>query len=118
MKEAVKPASAQSVVAATKTDTASTYDIFNGTKGSALIKITCNQCTAIAMIGNETVPFIFSEQGVGELKYTPVSGLSVYIAICPDGTKPITADILDSNNKALYSYAATSGNWNTTFTIK
>lgn len=103
----------------TKTaDTLKAYDWYNGTKGSAVIQVTCNECTAIVTIGNISTPFLFNTQGVGQLKYTPVKGLSVYIAVCPGGLKTIKADIFDETHTPLYSYAGVSGNWNYTYTIK
>jgi hypothetical protein len=103
---------------AVKTDSVATFDWYNGTKGTAIIKVTCNNCTAIATIGNVSTPFIFNEQGVGELKYTPASGLSVYIAVCPGSVKTIKADIFDTTSTSLYSYSGVSGNWNSTYIIK
>ncbi|MGZ3756783.1 MAG: hypothetical protein ACXVAY_21795 [Mucilaginibacter sp.] len=101
-----------------KTDSLASYDWFNGTKGTAIIKVTCNNCTALATIGNITTPFIFNDQGVGELKYTPASGLSVYIAVCPGSVKTIKADIFDATNISLFTYSGVSGNWNSTYIIK
>jgi hypothetical protein len=101
-----------------KADSLATFDWYNGTKGTALIQVTCNNCTAIATIGNVTTPFIFNDQGVGELKYTPVSGLLVYIAVCPGSVKSIKADIFDTTNKSLYTYSGVSGNWNGSYIIK
>lgn len=130
LKANITPTSSKKNTSTTKADTLSsnisttqggttdTYDWYNGTTGTALIQVTCNQCTAIATIGDVTTPFIFNEQGVGRLKYTPASGLSVYIAVCPGGVKPIKADIFDANNASLYTYSAVIGNWNNTYTIK
>lgn len=95
-----------------------TYDWYNGTKGTALIKVTCNDCNAIATIGNVTVPFIFNEQGVGQLKYTPAPGLIVYVAVCPGEIKAIRAEIFDAANTSLYTYSGVSSNWNNTYVIK
>lgn len=103
----------------TKTDTLkNTYDWYNGTKGTALIQVTCNDCNAIATIGNVTTPFLFNEQGVGQLKYTPASGLLIHIAVCPGGVKTIKADIFDTAKNSLYTYSGVSGNWNDTYIIK
>jgi hypothetical protein len=100
-------------------DTVNTYDWYNGTKGTALVQVTCNNCTAIATIGNATIPFLFNGQGVGQLKYTPAPGLAVYIAVCPGGTKAIKAEIFDVANTSLYTYSGVvSANWNNTYTIK
>ncbi len=95
-----------------------TYDWYNGTKGIALLKITCKDCNAIATIGDVTIPFLFNEQGVGQLKYTPAPGLAIRIAICPDGVKAMKAEVLDAANTTLYTYAGVSGNWSATYTIK
>jgi hypothetical protein len=102
----------------TQVATLNTYDWYNGTKGTALIQVTCNDCNAIATIGNVTIPFIFNEQGVGQLKYTPAPGLIVYIAVCPGGVKAIKAEIFDAVNTSLYTYSGVSGNWNNTYIIK
>jgi hypothetical protein len=121
LKQGITPVSSKSTaitVNTTKADTLNTYDWYNGTTGSAVIQVTCNECTAIVTIGNVSTPFLFNEQGVGQLKYTPVTGLSVYIAVCPDGIKTIKADIFDKTHTSLYSYAGVSGNWNYTYTIK
>jgi hypothetical protein len=98
--------------------TLNTYDWYNGTTGTALIKVTCNDCNAIATVGNVTTPFLFNEQGVGQLKYTPAAGLNVYIAVCPGSAKAIKAEIFDAANNSLYAYTGFSGNWNYTYTIK
>jgi len=127
LKAGINPTPVKSNTITAKADTlavttiaaqANTYDWYNGTKGIALIQVTCTDCTAIATIGNITTPFIFNEQGVGQLKYTPASGLAVYIAICPNGTKAIKADIFDATNTSLYTFSGVSGNWNNTFVIK
>jgi len=102
----------------TRVGTVDNYDWYNGTKGSALIQVTCNDCTAIATIGDVTTPFLFNTQGVGQLKYTPAPGLSVYIAVCPGSTKTINAEIFDTSNILLYNYTGVSGNWNNTYVIK
>lgn len=101
-----------------KADSVATYDWYNGTTGTALIQVTCNDCNAIATIGNVTTPFLFNEQGVGQLKYTPASGLLVYIAVCPGSVKTIKADIFDETNTSLYTYSGVSGNWSNTYIIK
>jgi hypothetical protein len=101
------------------TDTSNPDYWYNGTKGTALIQVTCKDCNAIATIGTTTVPFIFNAAGVGVLKYTPTPGLLINIAVCPGSAKPIKADILDSKNVALYSYSGTiTGNWSGAYTIK
>jgi enoyl reductase-like protein len=91
---------------------------YNGTKGTAVIRVTCNNCSAIATVGTATTPFLFNDQGVGLLKYTPTSGLSVYIAVCPGSVKQIKAEILDAKNTAIYTYSGVIDNWNTTYVIK
>jgi hypothetical protein len=92
---------------------------YNGTKGSALIQVTCKDCDAIATIGTITIPFIFNSAGVGTLKYTPSPELLIRIAVCPGSAKAIKADVLDSSNKALYSYSGViTGNWIGTYSIK
>lgn len=114
----IKVDSLRSNVSSTHIDTLNTYDWFNGTKGTALIQVTCNSCNAIATIGNVTIPFLFNEQGVGQLKYTPAPGLLIYIAVCPGGVKAIKADIFDATNTSLYTYSGVSGNWNNTYIVK
>ncbi|WP_214070877.1 hypothetical protein [Mucilaginibacter sp. dw_454] len=99
-------------------DTINTYDWYNGTKGTALIQVTCTDCNAIATIGNTTAPFLFNAQGVGRLKYTPSPGLSIYIAVCPSNAKAFKAEIFDAANAALYSYTGVGGNWSDTFVIQ
>jgi hypothetical protein len=91
---------------------------YNGTTGTALIQVTCNECSAIATIGNVTIPFLFNDQGVGQLKYTPAPGLKVYIAVCPGSVKAIKAEIFDAANTPLYTYSGVSGNWNSAYIIK
>ena len=130
LKASVAPVTPQNNALSFKSDTASTkattlqsnttptYDWYNGTTGTALIQVTCNDCNAIATIGNETIPFLFNEQGVGQLKYTPAVGLVITIAVCPGATKAIKTQILDAADTPLYTYAGISGNWNTTFVIK
>jgi hypothetical protein len=101
------------------TDTSNPDYWYNGTKGTALIQVTCENCNAIATIGTTTVPFLFNSNGVGVLKYTPTPGLAISIAVCPGGVKSIKADIFDATNKSLYTYSAVStGNWSGTYTIK
>lgn len=112
------PAPSKSDVDAIKVDTAKAYDWYNGTKGTALIRVTCNNCNALATIGNVTVPFLFNEQGVGQLKYTPSPGLPIYIAVCPGSIKSIKAEIFDAANASLYTYSSISGNWNSTYIVK
>jgi hypothetical protein len=101
-----------------KADAADTYDWYNGTKGTALIKVTCNDCNAMVTIGNVTTPFLFNEQGVGQLKYTPVSGMSVYIAVCPGSVKTMKVDVFDAANTVLYTYTGVTANWSNTYIIK
>jgi hypothetical protein len=115
---AIKADTVKSDAITTTADTSNTYDWYNGTKGTALIQVTCNNCTAIATVGNVTTPFLFNEQGVGELKYTPAAGLSVYIAVCPGGVKTIQANIFDTANTVLYTHSGVSGNWNNTYVIQ
>jgi hypothetical protein len=114
----IKVDSLSSNAGTTQIATLNTYDWYNGTKGTALIQVTCNDCNAIATIGNVTIPFIFNEHGVGQLKYTPAPGLAVYIAVCPGGVKAIKAEIFDAANTSLYTYSGVSGNWNNTYIIK
>lgn len=130
LKANIAPTSSASITSTSKVDSLSkkittsqvaptnTYDWYNGTKGTSLIKITCNDCNAIATIGDVTIPFLFNEQGVGQLKYTPAPGLAVRIAVCPDGVKAMEAEIFDAANASLYSYSGVSGNWSATYTIK
>ncbi|GAB2973126.1 hypothetical protein GCM10027049_03870 [Mucilaginibacter puniceus] len=101
------------------TDTSNPDYWYNGTKGTALIQVTCKDCDAIATIGTTTIPFLFNAAGVGKLKYTPAPGLLIHIAVCPGSAKPIKAEISDSKNMALYSYSGViTGNWSGTYTIK
>jgi hypothetical protein len=100
------------------TDTANDDYWFNGTKGTALIQVTCKDCNAIATIGDVSIPFLFNDQGVGQLKYTPAPGLSIYIAVCPGGNKAIEAEIFDAAKTSLYTYSGVGGNWSDTYTIK
>jgi hypothetical protein len=101
-----------------QTDTSDANYWYNGTKGTALIQVTCADCTAIATIGDVSTPFLFNKQGVGLLKYTPASGLSVHIAVCPGSTKTMKVDIFDATNASLYTYSGVSGNWINTYVIK
>lgn len=118
LKANVAPVSAKST-ATTKAATLNAYDWYNGTTGTALVQVTCKDCSAIATIGNVTIPFLFNEQGVGQLKYTPAPGMMVYIAVCPGGVKTIKADIFDAAHTSLYTYSAVTGsNWNNSYTIK
>jgi hypothetical protein len=116
--ETTKVDSVSKNIITTQLATTNTYDWYNGTKGTAVIKVTCVDCTAIATIGNTTVPFLFNEQGVGVLKYTPAPGLSIHIAVCPDSVKTIKAEIFDATNTSLYSHTGVSGNWSDTYIIK
>jgi hypothetical protein len=103
---------------APQVSTSCTYDWYNGTKGTALIQVTCNDCSAIATIGDTTVPFLFDEQGIGSLKYTPAPGLAIRIAVCPGVVKAVKAEIFDATNTSLYVHNGVSGNWSDTYTIK
>jgi len=118
LKAGIAPVSPTTSVNATRVDTTNTFDWYNGTTGTAIIQVTCNNCTAIATVGTVSTPFIFNEQGVGQLKYTPAPGLSVYIAVCPGSIKAIAANIFDTTNTSLYSYSGVTGNWNYTYVIK
>ncbi|WP_377130521.1 hypothetical protein [Mucilaginibacter antarcticus] len=92
---------------------------YNGTTGTAQIRVSCKDCSAIAKIGETAVPFMFNDEGVGTLRYTPKTGLSIYIAVCPGGTKAATVDILDNNKASLFNYAGViTANWLNTFVIK
>ncbi|MCC8425947.1 hypothetical protein [Mucilaginibacter sp. UR6-11] len=115
---AIKPDTLGNNAGTTQGVTLNTYDWFNGTKGAALIQVTCNDCNAIATIGNVSIPFLFNGQGIGQLKYTPAPGLAVYIAVCPGAVKAIKAEIFDAANTSLYTYYGVSGNWNNTYIIK
>lgn len=115
----VKADSLQSAIYSSGTDTSNPDYWYNGTKGTALIQVTCENCSAIATIGTATVPFLFNSKGVGMLKYTPTSGLTINIAVCPGGVKSIKADVFDATNKTLYAYSnASTGNWSGSYTIK
>ena len=101
------------------TDTSNPKYWYNGTKGTALIEVTCKDCDAIATIGTTTIPFLFNANGVGVLKYTPAPGLLINIAVCPGSAKAFKADILDNKNLALYSYSGViTGNWSGAYTVK
>ncbi|MGF7078209.1 hypothetical protein [Mucilaginibacter sp. UYCu711] len=129
LKANIAPTSSKSNTGTTKVDSlnkniatsqvapVNNYDWYNGTKGTAVIKVTCIDCNAIATIGDVTIPFLFNEQGVGQLKYTPAPGLAIRIAVCPDGVKAMKAEIFDATNTALYTYSGISGNWSSTYTI-
>jgi hypothetical protein len=109
----------KSVSYSADTDTSNPDYWYNGTKGTAVIKVTCKDCTAIATIGDFTLPFMFNADGIGVLKYTPTPGLLIKIAVCPIGTQLINADIFDASNKAAYSYSGvTHGNWSATYIVK
>jgi len=129
IKANVTPVSVKSAAITTKADSAksvpgtvkadnSAYDWYNGTTGTATIQVTCNNCSAIATIGSVTTPFIFNNQGVGQLKYTPKSGLLIYIAVCPSKVEAIKADVFDASGNVLYTYSAVSGNWSNSYIIK
>jgi hypothetical protein len=115
----VKTDTVKSVSYSPDTDTSNPDYWYNGTKGTALIQVTCKDCDAIATIGTITIPFLFNDNGVGVLKYTPALGLLINIAVCPGSAKPIKADVFDSKNTALYSYSGLiTGNWSGAYTIK
>ena len=132
----IAPAQAKSIVEVTKTTTsvkidtvkAITYSadtdtsnpnyIYNGTTGPGLIQVTCKDCTALATIGDVTIPFIFNTDGIGKLKYTPASGLSIQIAVCPNNTKSVKADI-SNGSTSVYSYSGIiTSNWSGTYISK
>jgi len=129
-KSYVAPVATKSTVTAVKadsvksniisdTDTSNPNYWYNGTTGTASIQITCTDCTAMATIGTQTIPFIFNANGVGKLKYIPAPGLSITIAVCPTGTKAIKAEVLGADNASLYSYSGIiSTNWSGAYTIK
>jgi hypothetical protein len=101
------------------TDTKNAYYWYNGTTGPAQIRVSCKDCSAIATIGNASIPFMFNDEGVAYLKYTPKTGLSIYIAVCPTGAKAINVDILDPNKAPLFNYAGViTANWLNTFVIR
>ncbi|MEO8885509.1 MAG: hypothetical protein ABI367_05560 [Mucilaginibacter sp.] len=106
-------------VSSTETDTSNPDYWYNGTTGTALIQVTCKDCTAMATIGTTTVPFLFNANGVGMLKYTPAPGLLIQIAVCPGSTKSIKADIFDSKNTSSYAYSGViASNWVGTYIVK
>jgi len=118
-KSAIKTDSLKNNIYSQDTNTSNPNYWYNGTTGTALIQVTCSNCTALATIGTETIPFLFNANGVGLLKYSPVSGLLVKIAICPTGTEAIKADVLGANGTPLYSYAGIiSSNWSAAYIIK
>jgi hypothetical protein len=101
------------------TDTSNPNYWYNGTTGTALIQVTCKDCTAIATIGTTAIPFMFNANGVGVLKYTPAPGLPIQIDVCPNGNKTIKTEIFNNTNTALYSYSgAITGNWSGTYINK
>jgi len=101
------------------TDTSNPDYGYNGTTGPGLIQVTCKDCTALATIGTTVIPFMINADGIGKLKYTPVTGLLIKIAVCPGGTKAIKADIADATNKSVYSYSGVvAGNWSDTYIVK
>lgn len=129
MKASIAPISAKKIsainadtlksISYSPTDTSNPDYWYNGTKGTAVVRVTCKDCTAIATIGDQTIPFLFNDDGVGVLKYTPKAGLSIYIAVCPGGAKAIKADIFDSNSASLFTYSGgITSNWLNTFVIK
>lgn len=128
VKNGITPASAKApAVSVAKTDSvkvnstaaATNNDVdYNGTTGTAILQVTCINCTAIAMINNVGTPFAFNAQGVGQLKYTPTAGTSVYIAVCPGSVKAMKVEIFDAAHNPLFSYAGTTGNWSNTYVVK
>ena len=115
---AVKADTVKSVTYSADTDTSNPNYIYNGTTGPGLIQVTCKDCTALATIGTVTIPFIFNTDGVGKLKYTPASGLLIQIAICPNNTKSVKADISDGST-SVYSYSGIiTSNWSGTYISK
>lgn len=118
-KVAATKADSVKIVSYNPTDTANPEYWYNGTTGAALISVNCNNCSAIATIGNATIPFMFNAQGIGYLKYIPKVGLSIKIAVCPDGAQAIKVDIADANKASLFNYAgAITANWLNTFVVK
>lgn len=100
-------------------DTSNSEYWYNGTTGSSLVRVICKSCTASANFGGNAIPFLFNNEGVGYLKFTQKVGLPVYITVCPDGTKAIKVDVLNSQNIALFSYSGTvTANWINTYLIK
>ena len=115
---AVKVDTVKSVTYSADTDTSNPNYIYNGTTGAGLIQVTCKDCTALATIGAVTIPFIFNADGVGKLKYTPASGLSIQIAVCPNNTKSVQADI-SNGSTSVYSYSGViTSNWSGTYISK
>lgn len=115
----VKADTVKSVSYSPDTDTSNPDYWYNGTKGNALIQLTCKDCDAIATIGDLTVPFMFNADGVGKLKYTPTPGLLINIAVCPGSAKNIKAEVIDADNKSLYSYSGIiTGNWSGSYLVK
>ena len=113
-----KADSLKSIIYNPGADTLNTDYWYNGTTGTALIQVVCKDCSALASIGDDTIPFIFNANGVGLLKYTPMPGLSIRIAVCPGGVKSIQADIFDAANTSFYTYSGTgSENWSDTYII-
>ncbi len=130
-KSATKTDSVKNIISAVKVDSVKSSDIisdtdtsnpnywYNGTTGTAVIKVTCTDCTALATIGTQTIPFLFNANGVGVLKYMPAAGLPIKLAVCPAGNKAIKAEVLDSNGASLYSYSGViSSNWAADYAIK
>ncbi|MGF7080430.1 hypothetical protein [Mucilaginibacter sp. UYCu711] len=92
---------------------------FNGTKGSAVVRVICKDCTAIASFAGDAIPFLFNSDGIGYLKYNPAAGTPVYFAVCPGGNKAIKADVYDSKNQSVFSFSGTLvANWTNTFVVK
>ena len=129
MKEYITPVSAKTTgtvkadsvktITYSDTDTSNPEYWYNGSKGTALIRVVCKDCSALATIGNDTIPFLFNAEGVGYLKYTPTAGLSISLAVCPGSTKEIKADIFDAKNVSLFTYSGVNtANWLNTFVIK
>lgn len=101
------------------TDTSNPDYWYNGTTGTALIQVTCKDCSALATIGNVTIPFLFNSNGVGVLKYTPTPGLAINIAVCSKSVQSIKADVFDATNKSLYTYSGVcTGNWSGSYTVQ
>ena len=114
----VKTDTVKNVIYSADTNTSNPNYIYNGTTGPGLIQVTCKDCTALATIGTVTIPFIFNADGVGKLKYTPASGLSIQIAVCPNNTKSVKADI-SNGSTSVYSYSGViTSNWGDTYISK
>lgn len=114
----IKADTVKSVTYSADTDTSNPNYIYNGTTGPGLIQVTCKDCTALATIGTVTIPFIFNADGVGKLKYTPSAGLSIQIAVCPNNTKSVKADI-SNGSTSVYSYSGIiTSNWSGTYISK